>query len=57
MPTRNENSNSRIGSSTGVNHKGGITISVLKNVFAITVIASPKKLPNKMPQNIVEIPQ
>ncbi len=54
---RNENRSSRIGSLSGVNHSAGIAISALKNVFPMTVTASPKKLPNIAPQKTVEMPQ
>ena len=54
---RNENSSSRIGSSSGANQSVGVGTSALKNVFPMTVMASPKKLPNITPQKTVEMPQ
>ena len=42
IPSRNENTSSRIGSSTGINHTGGIVTSFPKKVLATTSTTSPK---------------
>jgi hypothetical protein len=55
---QNEKVSILIGRLIGSNQIGGREISVRpKNVVAITFVASPKKLPNIKPQNMVPIPQ
>ncbi|MFR0911043.1 MAG: hypothetical protein ACLSHN_10745 [Eubacterium sp.] len=46
-----------IGFSIGANQSGGMVMSAPKNVFPITVTASPKYPPKSIPQTNVEIPQ
>ena len=58
IPIRNANTSIFMGRLTGSNQMGASLMSgLLKNVVAITLTASPKKLPNIKPQNAVEIPQ
>ena len=46
-----------MGSLIGSNQSGPSTTSCSKKVREITATASPKKLPNRNPQNVVEMPQ
>ena len=58
MPTKNANDRSLIGSSIELNHSGLKAISgLLKKLVAITLTASPKKLPNINPQKVVDMPE
>ena len=55
-PSPHENTRNIIGDLAGSSHSGLITTVLPKNVFATTGMRSPKKLPNMIPQNILDSP-